>query len=255
MRFIASLLEPAALIGWLLLACAVLAWRARAGTPAAGALRWSLLASLLVFGLLATPLGANALLRPLEAQAERLADACPTPADSPVAPRLAVVLAGGVNAAARNADDYAWLDQPSLRRTLMAAQWQRAQPGRRLLVSGGSGAVPEAVLMAQLLAALGLPREAVQIEAQSRTTTDSAAAVRALLPAAADASVVLITSASHMGRAHRSFAAQGLRVCALPVDAEYVAPLWPDHLVPQLSALGKSTRALHEYLGLLWRPA
>jgi uncharacterized SAM-binding protein YcdF (DUF218 family) len=113
--------------------------------------------------------------------------------------------------------------------------------------------VPEAVLMGRLLRDLGVPREALLLESQTRTTSTGAAAVASLLELRQVKHALLFTSASHLPRAQRNLASVGIETCAMPVDFQHVAPIWPGHLVPQLSALAKSTAALHEYLGLLLR--
>ncbi len=248
MRFLQSLLEPTALLGWLLLAALVVVWRGR--RPAWG--RGLLTALALLFWLLASPLGANALLAPLERRAAEAAQVCQKGAATEL--EWGILLAGGVSEGARSEEDYAFLQQSSFRRLMVAAQWLKADPAHRLLVSGGAGSVPEAVLMGRLLRDLGVPAQALLLESQTRTTSEGATAVAALLELRQVRHALLFTTASHLPRAQRNLASAGLQTCAVPVDFQYVAPLWPGHLVPQLSALTKSTAALHEYLGLMLRP-
>jgi uncharacterized SAM-binding protein YcdF (DUF218 family) len=247
MRFLESLAEPVALIGWCLLAF-VLALRFSRSRAWRGAALAAVLGS---FGLFATPLGANALLWPLEQRAEQAALVCPEADALPLT--LGIVLAGGVSPGPQSADDYAYLELASLRRLLVASQWQAAEPGRRLLLSGGAGDVPEAVLMGRLLERLGVPRQAIDLEAQSHTTTQNARRIADRLAGRHVGRAMLFTTAVHLPRAQRDLTAQGVETCARPLDFQHVAPLWPEHLVPQLSALQKSTAALHEYLGLLLR--
>jgi uncharacterized SAM-binding protein YcdF (DUF218 family) len=247
MRFLQSLLEPAALLGWLLLVLLVVLWRGRRVVWP----RRLTTGLVLLYWLLASPLGANALLAPLERQALEAAQACQKGRGAEL--EWGILLAGGASDGARSEEDYAHLQQASFRRLIGAAQWVKTDPGRRLLVSGGAGSVPEAVLMGRLLRDLGVPREALLLESQTRTTSTGAAAVASLLELRQVKHALLFTSASHLPRAQRNLASVGIETCAMPVDFQHVAPIWPGHLVPQLSALAKSTAALHEYLGLLLR--
>lgn len=203
-----------------------------------------------VYMTFATPLGANALLRPLEEAAGEAASRCKTGGG---APAIAVVLAGGAESGAATAADYQYLSEGSLRRTIVAAQWAKADASRRLLLSGGYGVVSEARLMAGLLLDLGIPATRIDLDGDSVNTAQSARNVAARLRRTGAGQVLVITSADHMARALAELQGRGVPTCALPVDFQYVAPIFPGHLVPQINALTKSTRALHEHLGLLLR--
>jgi uncharacterized SAM-binding protein YcdF (DUF218 family) len=61
-----------------------------------------------------------------------------------------------------------------------------------------------------------------------------------------------VTSAMHMRRAAAVFRKQGVSVCPVPVDEKWIQPRLVDALVPQISALQKSTDALHEMVGYIW---
>lgn len=247
MNWLVHLSEPATFVAVLLLLATLHSLRAapRHGRRT-GAGLWA--GMLFIYLAFATPLGGNALLRPLEDAAREAAAQCL--ADGPP-PTTAIVLAGGVDAGASQSGDYQFLTEGSLRRTIAAAHWARADDARRLLVSGGHGNVPEAVLMAGMLADLGVASSRVSADSASTNTAQSGRNIAAQLGQLQTVRVGVITSADHMLRALRELQSQGIATCAMPMDYRYVAPILPGHLVPQLTALGKSTRALHEYIGLL----
>ncbi|MGC9162611.1 MAG: YdcF family protein [Thiomonas sp.] len=212
------------------------------------ALRVLVYATTLVFLLASMPLTANLALGALERQA-RAAKVCPAPPPGSVL----VVLAGGVNGNPTNPDDVTALKASSLRRTLSAVQLAQQVPASMLLISGGWGkTVREADLMGTLARQMGFPAARIELDARSRTTYQSAVNLRARLLRIPARQRYLITSADHMPRAMMAFAHEGLTMCAWPVDDEAL-PLHPlEMLTPQLSALEKSTRVLHELLGMLY---
>lgn len=211
-------------------------------------LRVLVYATTVVFLLASMPLTANLALGVLErkASAEKV---CPAPPSGSVL----VVLAGGVNGNPTDTNDVAALKASSLRRTLSAVQLAQQVPASMLLISGGWGkTVREADLMGTLARQMGFPSARIELDTLSRTTYQSAVNLRARLQRIPPRQRYLVTSADHMPRAMMAFAHEGLTMCAWPVDDEAL-PLHPlDMLTPQLSALEKSTRVLHEMLGMLY---
>ncbi len=126
-----------------------------------------------------------------------------------------------------------------------------------LIVASGGGppdAASEASLIADLLVEFGVPRNAILIEAESRTTYENARFTRVLLEQRGPQTVLLVTSALHMPRALATFRAAGVDVVAAPTDFEIVEEGigW----LPDAEALEGSTRAIKEYLGMVvyrWR--
>ena len=59
----------------------------------------------------------------------------------------------------------------------------------------------------------------------------------------------LVTSAMHMPRAAASFRRHGVDVCPVPVDRRRLRPAAHEALIPQVTALDKSTAAYHEIIG------
>lgn len=237
--------QPVALVAWGLLA---FAWRA-ARTPAPGPGRRAALALAVFYFAVATPLGANLLVGALEGAASRAPAGC---AAQP--PGVIVVLAGGVSGRPASSADVGSLQLATFRRVLEALRLARGWPDVPVVLSGGSGErVREADLMASLATALGLPASRLVLERESRTTAEGAVNVARLLSARGQAAapVHLVTSALHMPRAAAAFRRQGLEVCPAAVDRRLVRPAPEEALLPQITALEKSTAAFHEALGYL----
>ena len=243
MSVLTLFLEPVALVGWaILVGSLTAAWRFGVRRSA-----WPWASALAVYGLFATPLGANTLVAPLERRAATEASSCRLPP----AGAMIVVLAGGLDAAGKE-DPAERLQQDSIRRVLHGVSLAAASESSRLMLSGGSGGEnAESEVLGSVAAQLGIARARLIIDGTSRNTHESAVSVRAAAAALSPQGVVLVTSAVHAPRALAEFRAAGMRVCLQPTDFRYVAPDWPGYLIPQVSALDKSTAAVHEYLGLL----
>ncbi len=142
-------------------------------------------------------------------------------------------------------------------RAWFAARLWHAGKAPVLVCSGGRAPLsqadaPECPEVAVFLNELGVPENAVLVEATSRTTAENAAAVAALLPAGAR--ILLVTSASHMRRAERVFVGHGFDVVPAATDhaERRPRPFNIRDLAPSARALGTSTTVWHEWLGLAW---
>lgn len=233
-------------LSWLLIAA--LAWclapageRGRRARRASGALA-------LVAVVAMTPLAANLLVGWLESPR-------PSPPWCAAAPpRMAVVLAGAVDFAPGDPQDFAALNIASRRRTERAVAWWQAETGRSLVIAGGpsaNGNLPVSALMAGYAARLGAASSAIETEGVSTTTWGSAQELaRVRLPATRR--VVLITSAMHMPRARYAMERAGFEVCGLASDSRLIPFGFPGYLIPRSSALEKTEAALHEWIGMLY---
>ncbi len=173
---------------------------------------------------------------------------CPPPPGS-----IIILLAGGIRGDPDRLDDFSALSEASLYRLFSAVRLADQTPNSTLLISGGGGRViHEANLMGALAEQLGFPRQRVELDTRSHTTFESALNVASAVEKYPQRQRYLVTSADHMPRALMAFRHAGLNVCARPVDFEAL-PLKPaEMLTPQISALSKSTRAMHEALGMLY---
>lgn len=121
-----------------------------------------------------------------------------------------------------------------------------------LLVSGGSrvGLEPSAAGYAEAARALGVPDEDILVLDWPLDTAQEARGTLELL--GEGASVVLVTSASHMTRSLRHFRQVGLNPMPAPTRHKAGIPT-PDsfaYWVPSATNLRKTERALYEYMGL-----
>jgi len=139
-----------------------------------------------------------------------------------------------------------------------AARLFHAGRAPRILLSGGrtpgrGPGITEAEAGAVFLRDLGVPDSAIQLEIAALTTRDNAVRVAEVLEQQQLERVLLVTSALHMRRSMEAFRAVGLEPIPLATDFE-VRPAPALRLrrwLPSASALADSTRAFHEYIGLI----
>ena len=94
----------------------------------------------------------------------------------------------------------------------------------RLILSGGivnpeSQKQSEAALMADTMERLGVPRTALELEAESRNTYEQSVRIAQLVPRGA--AVVVVTTPIHMPRTIQLFEARGLKPVASPSQIDY----------------------------------
>ncbi|MEW6543786.1 MAG: YdcF family protein [Nitrospirota bacterium] len=153
-------------------------------------------------------------------------------------------------------------DEPSIssiRRTLCATTLFTQGLAPKVLFAGGDASIigegaEEAVVMKDLAVRLGVPEQAILVETRSRNTYENAAQARLAL---GDASVLLVTSASHMPRALGLFRKQGLDTTSYPCGyymQNRPEDAWDADLfdfLPSVEALYLNTLALIEVAGIL----
>jgi len=193
--------------------------------------------------LLATPLGANALVKLVESRLP--ADDCRAqPADA------IVVLSAGFRRAPRDDEDFGALVPAGIDRTSAGIAAWKSEPSLPLaILGGGPFRIPESDVLGRFAQRLGVPATSIVAERRSRTTWENARELRALMPALRRVRVV--SSPLHLPRALIAFRAAGFEPCPLPGASDYVAPDGVGYFLPQSSALAKSEAALHEIVGML----
>ncbi len=213
--------------------------------------RTALLGLLLALGglwLASTPALADAWVRALETRhPPRSIEA--TPEASAI-----VVLGGGLRLPSPPA---LWTDlRGGADRVLHAARLHRAGKAPVVIVSGGrmpwsQSPLTEAEAMAELLREWGVPPEDILLEDAGRTTYEGALRTRELLAGRGFASVLLVTSASHMPRALATFRTLGIAAEPVATDyPSYSADRAPGFdWVPNAEALVATQRVFKEVLG------
>lgn len=128
---------------------------------------------------------------------------------------------------------------------------------RKVLISGGSGRLidigqREADELASLLQLMGIPKEDILIESESRNTHESSMVVKKMLEGITTPSeCLLITSASHMRRSAACFAKAGWPVDCFSADflSHYRTFSFDVLFIPKLEALGTWSALLKEISG------
>jgi uncharacterized SAM-binding protein YcdF (DUF218 family) len=144
------------------------------------------------------------------------------------------------------------LDGDGLVRIVEGVRLAREYVGSRLLVSGGArpGLVPPAQGYAELARDLGIDPAAITVSDKPLDTGSEARAVAKLL---GRTPFLLVTSAYHMPRAMRLMQNAGAQPIPAPTGQRVngSARMQWGAIFPSAAGLGKTERALHEYLGLL----
>jgi uncharacterized SAM-binding protein YcdF (DUF218 family) len=153
------------------------------------------------------------------------------------------------------ADAIILLGGKSPARILTAGVLYRAQKADLIVITGGNlpwsaRLVPEAEEMAELLVGLGVPRQALVLDAASRNTRENALNTAAIFRSHGLTSGLLVTSGAHMPRALAVFRQAGLQ--ATPVATDLRAERYEGFLdlLPDAMALEKTTTAVKEWIGL-----
>jgi uncharacterized SAM-binding protein YcdF (DUF218 family) len=237
-------------------ACIVLAmWLAsllsRARAPAAS--RWLGVTGFVLFWLLCTPAVVESLSAPLDERYPELA-AAETPAAD------AIVVLGGALSSPR-APRRQFTPGMAAARVWFALELFRAGKAPRIVIAAGNqdpddGNEPEAQAIADMLVAMGVPRDRLLLEGRSRNTRENADFSLPLVRAIGAKRVLLVTSAWHMPRALGTFEQHwkdsGIElvpaVCDVPrrtrLDSRWA---W----LPSGLAFARATQVEREYLGLL----
>jgi len=122
--------------------------------------------------------------------------------------------------------------------------------GSKIITSGyeGRGKVPEALLNANKLISLGIPKEDIIMQTKPRDTKEEALNIKTIVK---KERFFLVTSAYHMKRAMLLFEEEGLNVIAAP--SNFLVKQHSSFFLPRASNLEKTEVSIHEYLGLLWQ--
>lgn len=202
--------------------------------------------------LLATPVLALSLSR---AAADRPRDIGPELEGTAPERRALVVLGATIYPDEHGTPAMERLSDAATERCISAARIYRTHGFGRVIVSGRHpDLAPDELArgMAELLEALGVPRERIVLETEALDTKQNAIYSARLAREQGAELLVVVTSALHMPRAARHFARAGARVVTAPVRLDPPPP-WGDlaGYLPSAQALRRSQRTVHEVLGRL----
>lgn len=210
---------------------------------------WLVVTSLVLLALFGlSPLG-NVLMLPLE---ERF-----PPWDASRGPPDGVIVLGGIIAEDVSAARGAVALNESAERVTVAAELARRYPNLRIIFSGGTNALifdndAEAGFAVRQLEDLGVARERIIAEEQSRNTVENAVFSRLIANPQPGERWLLLTSAFHMPRAVAVFRAVGFPVEPYPVDWRTTGPADLFRPYPSVSeGLRRTDVAVREWVGLL----
>ena len=145
------------------------------------------------------------------------------------------------------------LSSSAISRLTEAVRIARAVPQARLVMTGGgpSGKPTHASVLTRAAVQLGIDPARIIEAPEGRDTEDEANLVTRL---AAGAPVAVVTSAWHQPRAMALFRGAGADALACPCDyrAHHDDPLSFDDFLFGFDALGGSSLAIRERIGLLW---
>lgn len=215
--------------------------------------RWLTVVAL-IFLFLSTPLGSSVLIAPLVRGFQPIEDSKQAQSAGAI-----VVLGGGIEDLKVGAERLAAPSEWTTLRLFEAARIFRLLGSRLPVVATGGFTAAgrrttEAAVMADVLVDLGVPREHIVIEGQSRDTHEQAQHVAQLLRARGINRLVLVTGATHIWRSTVAFRAQNVDVVPSP------AALLPDDaprsrfFTPNIESLRTSDGAIYDYaaLGYYW---
>lgn len=122
----------------------------------------------------------------------------------------------------------------------------------KIVVTGGifpGTAIAESDVYKEWLLSIGIPELDILIERKSRTTFENARYAQIFIQNTKSESVFLVTSAWHMRRSVRAFAAYGMHV--IPAPCDFTPPIKTTLLsfVPRAENLSKCSLLLWEYIG------
>jgi uncharacterized SAM-binding protein YcdF (DUF218 family) len=215
-------------------------------------IRRSSLAALVLLVTVSSPLMAGQLIGTLEAW-------YPPPVIGPSDRYDAIVVLGGGIDKKGTLRPATELTSYSRNRTTCGVDLYMRGYAPKMVLTGGDGSVfgsgpKEAPEMKRWAHRLGVPEDAILTEEEARTTYENAIGTRRLL---GPASILLVSSASHLPRATALFSKQGFRVT--PAPCAYVAQNKPQDgwndldlfdFLPNDRALQYSQDAIAEVIGL-----
>lgn len=188
-----------------------------------------------------------------------VADNIPKALNSLPRAQAIVVLGGGVVSSGMDDAIKQPFDlQEAADRVWYGGQLYKAGLAPWVLLSGGNQRngnlkSSEAAVMKEFLVDLGVPSKAIVLEAKSRNTLENAYYSAQILKRLEIQHILLVTSATHMGRALSYFENNGLTVTPAPTDYKPFRPLEKQCCLPDPHTLVINSQLMKELAGkYLW---
>ena len=165
---------------------------------------------------------------------------------------IVVILGGGISE-----NKYLKETMPSQRtasRIIHAVQVFRKSGANYLVCVGkGVGKLSEADIMGRAVERLGVPRDKIKLDSDSRNTREHAIELNKMFRNK-NIRIGLVTSAYHMKRSEREFRRYFQNVTPLPSDYLYSTSTAPlvFSFIPNSGSFHKTSMAFHEIIGLIW---
>ncbi|MBI2552366.1 YdcF family protein [Candidatus Uhrbacteria bacterium] len=171
-----------------------------------------------------------------------------------------VILAGGADQSGKD-KPFAELSGISWRRLWRGLEIYRQLDKKMPIIYSGISGDPfdqyagEPGLAKQYAVSMGIPQDDFWTEVEARTTAESGIYVRRMLderfPKAAQHTIVLVTSATHLPRAVSVMERHNIKVLPIPADFRVTQPVFlsPLQWLPSIDAFSASLAALHEWIG------
>ena len=163
-------------------------------------------------------------------------------------PTGVIVLGGGVIKSAVSASRGEIALDDSADRIIAVVELARRYPSAHVMFAG----ISEADFAIRFFENLGVSRDRIIVESESRNTAENAAFAKQLAMPKPGELWLLVTSAMHMPRAVGAFRKVGFSVDAYPVDYQTAGAqdLWALS-ASLMGGIGMMDRAVHEWTGLL----
>ncbi|MBM4055368.1 MAG: hypothetical protein FJ264_12030 [Planctomycetes bacterium] len=145
------------------------------------------------------------------------------------------------------------VSEETLVRLVEGIRLHRLFPESRIVLSGGRvfDPVSGAETMAELAMSLGVKKEDLVLQSESKDTHDEAKFVK---PIIGNDTFILVTSANHMTRAMGMFEKSGMSPIPAPAGHTILKSQGtvPADFFPSSYGIDKAEQVFYEYLGILW---
>jgi len=182
----------------------------------------------------------------------------PVPTEADLSTLDVIVVLGGGGFPSGGLRDEAELADRSYPRLYHGVRIFQQGHAKFLAFCGGEireGKEREAEIMKAMAMQMGVPEDKILTETTSANTMQNASGLAGLLPAESGRRIGVVTSAAHIFRSARTFRSQfpDDTIVPIPVHHQYDPDPWRlKNLRSSVTALDKSTAAIHEWIGLLW---